>query len=77
LGLLGLIVSYALGYNSVFLLLPRLGATQTALVLNIDPVAVAIGAWVALDEALSPSQVVGGSMVVLAVIFYQAYGRRQ
>jgi drug/metabolite transporter (DMT)-like permease len=71
-GLAGLSVLYAAGIVGVFLLLPRMGATQTAVVLNLEPVAVAVVAWLALGESLSALQVAGAGIVVAAVIFYQA-----
>lgn len=75
-GLVGLSLLYAVGIVSLFLLLPLLGPVQTAVVLNLEPVAVAIVAWVALGEALTPLQVVGGLIVVVAVIAYQVRARR-
>lgn len=76
IGLSGLAMLYAVGIVGLFLLLPRLGPVRTAVVLNLEPVAVALVAWLALDEALAPTQFAGGAVVVAAVIFYQATGRR-
>jgi probable blue pigment (indigoidine) exporter len=60
---------------SLFLLLPLLGPAQTAVVLNLEPVAVAGIAWLALGEALKPLQGVGAVIVVVAVIAYQLGAR--
>jgi probable blue pigment (indigoidine) exporter len=74
-GLAGLSLFYAVGIVSLFLLLPLLGPAQTAVVLNLEPVAVAGIAWLALGEALKPLQGVGAVIVVVAVIAYQLGAR--
>lgn len=70
-GLAGLSLFYGMGIAGLFLLLPRLGPVQTAVVLNLEPVFVAIIAWVALGEALTPVQMAGAAIVVAAVIASQ------
>jgi len=75
LGLVGLGLLYAVGISLLFLVLPRLGATQTAVVLNLEPVMVALIAWAALGEALRPAQILGALFVVVAVIWFQVAGR--
>jgi len=74
-GLAGLSLFYAVGIVSLFLLLPLLGPAQTAVVLNLEPVAVAGIAWLVLGEALTPLQGVGAVIVVVAVIAYQVGAR--
>lgn len=76
IGLAGLAGFYAVGISGVFLLLPRLGATQTAIGLNLEPVAVAGIAWLMLGEQLSLLQAAGALLVVGAVIGYQLRPRR-
>ena len=71
IGLVGLSLLYAVGIVGLFLLLPLLGPVQTAVVLNLEPVAVAAVAWLALGESLTSLQVVGALVVVIAVIAYQ------
>lgn len=75
IGLAGLSLFYAVGIVSLFLLLPLLGPAQTAVVLNLEPVAVAGIAWLVLGEALTPLQGVGAVIVVVAVIAYQVGAR--
>ena len=70
-GLAGLAAFYAIGISGVFLLASRLGATQTAIGMNLEPVAVAIMAWLLLGESLGPLQIVGAAIVVGSVIAYQ------
>jgi probable blue pigment (indigoidine) exporter len=45
-------------------------------VLNLEPVAVAIIAWIALGEALTGAQIAGAAIVVAAVILFQVTARR-
>jgi drug/metabolite transporter (DMT)-like permease len=75
IGLAGLTLGYALGIIGLFLLLPRLGAVQTSIVLNLEPVAVAGIAWLVLGEALTPLQMAGAVIVVATIISFQATGR--
>ena len=74
-GLAGLALSYAVGIITLFLVLPLLGPMQTAVVLNLEPVVVALVAWAVLGEALSPLQMLGAVMVVAAVIYFQVARR--
>jgi drug/metabolite transporter (DMT)-like permease len=75
-GLTGLAVFYALGIIGLFLLLPLLGPVQTAIVLNLEPVLVAMIAWAALGESLTATQIAGAVIVVGAVMLYQLTAKR-
>jgi drug/metabolite transporter (DMT)-like permease len=75
IGLSGLGLFYAFGIVGLFLLLPHLGAVQTTVVLNLEPVAVAVIAFLALGERLTSVQVLGAATVVAAVMYYQLAGR--
>ena len=77
LGLAGLSALYAVGFAGLFLLLPLLGPIPIAVTLNLEPLAVALISWIALGEALTPAQMLGGLVVVAAVICYQACGQRR
>jgi drug/metabolite transporter (DMT)-like permease len=76
-GLAGLTFGYALGIIGLFLLLPRLGAVQTSIVLNLEPVVIAAIAWFALGEALTPLQIAGAVIVVATVMLFQTTGRKR
>ena len=77
IGLAGLTFGYALGITGLFLLLPRLGAVQTSIVLNLEPVVIAAIAWLALGEALTPLQIAGAVIVVATVMLFQTSGRKR
>jgi drug/metabolite transporter (DMT)-like permease len=76
-GLAGLTLFYGIGIITLFLVLPLLGPTHTAVVLNLEPVAVALVAWAALGEALTVTQMLGAVAVVAAVIYFQVEARRK
>jgi drug/metabolite transporter (DMT)-like permease len=57
--------------------LPKLGATQTAVALNLEPVIVAVVAYFVVGEVLSPLQMLGAFIVVTAVMAYQVSVRRR
>jgi probable blue pigment (indigoidine) exporter len=77
IGLTGLTLGYSFGIIGLFLVLPRLGAVQTAFVLNLEPVAVAGIAWLALGEALTSLQIAGAVIVVATVMLFQTAGRKR
>jgi len=67
LGLGLLCVFYGSAFTALFIVLPRLGAANYAVVLNFEPIAVLALAWVVLGQAVSPLQVVGAFIVVGAI----------
>jgi drug/metabolite transporter (DMT)-like permease len=71
IGLAGLAVLYGSGIVGLFLLLPKMGPVQTAVVLNLEPVFVAVIAWATLGESLTLLQMAGAALVVCAVIYSQ------
>jgi drug/metabolite transporter (DMT)-like permease len=66
-----------LGTLAPFLLevaaLRHLPASRVAVVATLEPVLGALLAWLILDEGLGPSQVIGGGLVVAAVLWVQAH----
>jgi len=75
LGLALLTAFYGSAITALFVLLPRLGAVNNAVVLNFEPIAVLALAWVALGQAVAPLQVVG-AFVVVGAIMVLGSGRR-
>jgi drug/metabolite transporter (DMT)-like permease len=73
---LGLAVA-VLGTLAPFLLevaaLRHLPASRVGVVATLEPVLGALLAWALLDEGLGPSQVIGGCLVVAAVLWVQAH----
>ena len=77
IGLAGLTLGYTFGIIGLFLVLPRMGPVQTAFVLNLEPVAVAGIAWLALGEALTALQIAGAIAVVATVMLFQTGARKR
>ena len=59
-------VANAAAFGLLFAALPRIGATRTAVVLNVEPVSAVIFGTLFLEEALGPWQLAGGALVVTA-----------
>ena len=70
-----LTVFYGTAITSTFVLLPRLGAVNNAAVLNFEPIAVLGLAWLILDQAVAPLQIVGAFVVVGAIAWMGAAKR--
>ena len=68
-GLALLTIFYAAAITSLFVVLPRLGAVNNAVVLNFEPIAVLGLAWVILDQAVAPQQILGAFVVVGAIMW--------
>ena len=68
LGLVALSVLYGTAFTAVFTLLPKLGAVSNSPILNVEPVAALLMAWVVLGQAVAPVQWVGALLVVGTVM---------
>lgn len=67
-GLMGLTVFYGTAFTILFTVLPRLGMVGNSALMSIEPVFALVLAWLLLDQAIAPMQVVGALMVVGAVV---------
>ena len=67
LGLGLLSVFYGLAITALFVVLPRLGSANYAVVLNFEPIALLALGWLVLGQAVSPSQIAGAFIVVAAI----------
>jgi len=72
----------AVGFASTFLAIQtfyagsrRIGAAQAALVATVEPILIVGLAWLALHEVLSPLQLVGAGLVIVAVVVAQTAER--
>jgi drug/metabolite transporter (DMT)-like permease len=74
-GLAALTVLYGTGITMLFTLLPRLGVGRYAAVMNVEPIFALVLAWALLAQAVAPMQVVGGLVVVAAVMGLGLRGR--
>ncbi len=74
-GLVLLTLFYASAITALFVVLPRLGAVNNAMVLNFEPIAALGIAWVALGQSVTPLQILG-AFVVVGAIMALGSGRR-
>jgi drug/metabolite transporter (DMT)-like permease len=66
---------YGTAITATFVLLPKLGAVNNAAVLNFEPIAVLGLAWVVLDQAVAPLQILG-AFIVVGSIAWMGTGKR-
>ncbi|HLT26208.1 MAG TPA: DMT family transporter [Zeimonas sp.] len=59
---------YSSAFTALFVLLPRLGAVNNSAILNFEPIAALLLAWIALDQSLAPLQLLGAAVVVGAIL---------
>lgn len=74
-GLALLTLLYASAITALFVVLPRLGAVNNAVVLNFEPIAVLGLAWILIDQSVAPLQV-AGAFIVVGAIAVLGTGRR-
>lgn len=74
-GLALLCAFYGTAITTLFIVLPRVGAVNNAVVLNFEPIVVLALAWVVLGQSVELRQIVGAFVVVGAIVFLNT-GRR-
>lgn len=68
-GLAGLTFLYGTAFTIMFTVLPRLGVVGNSAIMNIEPIFALVLAWVFLGQSIAAIQVVGGLIVVAAVMW--------
>lgn len=68
-GLAALTFLYGTAFTIMFTVLPRLGVVANAAIMNVEPIFALVLAWAILGQAIAPSQVAGGLLVVSAVVW--------
>jgi drug/metabolite transporter (DMT)-like permease len=69
IGVALLSVLYGTAITSLFVVLPMLGSATYAAVLNFEPIAALLLAWVLLGQAIAPLQVFGAFVVMGAIVW--------
>lgn len=67
IGVALLSVFYGLAITSLFVVLPKLGSANYAVVLNFEPIAALFLAWILIGQAVAPLQVFGAFVVMGAI----------
>ncbi|CRM01817.1 MULTISPECIES: EamA family transporter [Pseudomonas] len=68
LALATLVVLYGTAFIVLFMSVPRLDMPRNAPVMNIEPLATLLMGWIVLDQLLSVGQMLGGVIVVTAIV---------
>jgi len=71
LALIGLGVTTTVGILAVYVSTVRIGPFRTALFMNLEPLLTAIGSAAFLGEVLTPLQMVGGAIMLAALVSFQ------
>jgi drug/metabolite transporter (DMT)-like permease len=69
--LVALGITTTMGILAVYVSTGRIGPFRTALFMNLEPLLTAIGSAIFLGEVLSPLQVLGGAVMLAALITFQ------
>src|SRR5215510_5850916 len=69
----GLGVTTTLGILAVYVSAKRIGPFRTALIMNLEPLFTAIGSAIFLGEVLNAFQVLGGGIMLLALVKFQRW----
>lgn len=67
-GLAALTVFYGSAFAVLFAWIPRLNMTENAPVMNVEPVATLVMAWLVLGQALASIQLLGGAVVLAGIV---------
>ncbi|TAG79700.1 MAG: DMT family transporter [Betaproteobacteria bacterium] len=68
IGLALLTLLYGTGFTLMFTVLPKLGVAGNSAIMNVEPVFALTLAWLFLQQAIAPIQVVGALIVVATVV---------
>jgi len=68
-GLAALTFLYGTAFTVMFTVLPRLGVVGNSAIMNIEPIFALVLAWAVLGQAIAPTQVLGGLLVVATVMW--------
>ena len=68
--------SFGAASGAMFMAIARIGATPTAMLMNLEPPATALLAVALVGDSLAPSRLAGIALVVAAVVAAQAHARR-
>ncbi len=67
-GLISLAVLYSIAFSMLFVLAPRLDMASNSPILNCEPVASLLLAYIFLGQYLNVTQLLGGAIVVLGIV---------
>jgi drug/metabolite transporter (DMT)-like permease len=77
LGIVGATLCYLVAFSSWLLSLRLVDPIRVAVLFNIEPVVTITAAWLVLGERLEPIQLLGGALVIAAVVAMTVLGARR
>ena len=70
-GFFGVCISFPIALTGLFMAVQTVGPTRTSFLLNFEPVAVTMLSAIFLGQSLSGLQLIGGGMVISAIVMLQ------
>lgn len=71
------VMSFSIAFLAMFAGVRLLGPSQTGMLLNLEPILTILLAFLVLHESLTPLQLLGAALVVIAVLAAQQFGSAQ
>ena len=68
-GVVGAAIAYIIALTALYATIARLGSVRSAAISNLEPLITIIIAFLLLGERLTPSQMLGGSLIIGALFF--------
>jgi drug/metabolite transporter (DMT)-like permease len=65
----GAAIAYVIALTALYATIARLGSVRSAAISNLEPLITIIIAFLLLGERLTPSQMLGGSLIIGALFF--------
>jgi len=76
-GIVGATLCYLVAFTAWFLSLRLVDPIRVAILFNIEPVVTITAAWIVLGERLGPIQLLGGILVIAAIVAMTVLGARR
>jgi len=76
-GIVGATLCYLVAFTAWFLSLRLVDPIRVAILFNIEPVVTIMAAWIVLGERLGPLQLLGGILVIAAIVAMTVLGARR
>ena len=70
-GIAGVVVLQGVSVNIYYQVILWIGALKSSIITNIQPLASILAAWILFDEVLTPTQLLGGALVLGGILYMQ------
>ncbi len=76
-GLVGVCITFPLAVTGFFMAVGRVPPSQSAILMNVEPLTVVLGSAIIFHENLAPLQILGALLVLAAIVIVQVPPRRR